>query len=302
MEGAEVTVAAVDIGSNTVRLLVIDGAEGTELVRRTDVVGLGRGVDATGRLSDEAMRRCLDVLATYRETIETLGVTRTRAVGTSAMRDAANGEQFLDQAEQTLGTRPDVVAGEEEALLAFRGSTHDLHVTGPVLVIDPGGGSTEFVYGEEDPEYVVSIDIGSVRLTDRLLPDRPATAAQVAAAVEHVRQILTAVHLPGAPDEVFGVAATFASLSAINQALDRYDRDAVHRSRLSVVDMESLIDRLSSLTVEETAAIPSLDPARAPVLLAGAVVACEAARISGHDAVTVSESDLLDGIALSMGR
>jgi exopolyphosphatase/guanosine-5'-triphosphate,3'-diphosphate pyrophosphatase len=290
-------VAAVDIGTNSVRLLVA-GRGLHWLQRRVRVVRLGEGVDETGRLSEAAITRAVAVLEEYAEAIGHWGVQRAEAVATSALRDAENREEFLALAERALGVRPRVIAGDEEAWLAFRGAVAGLagHPT-PFLVVDVGGGSTEFVFGSGVPDYSVSIDIGSVRLTERELPDRPAPPRQLETARRRVAEVFQDVRLPGRPVTTAGVAGTFTSLAAIALGLPDYDPQAVHGARLSAEQVAGLVDRLAAMTVEETAAIPSLDPARAPVLLAGAVVAEGALRRAGASEVVVSESDLLDGVA-----
>lgn len=294
-------VGAVDIGTNSTRLLVAErGPDGLRwLEHRVAVTRLGRGVDADRRLGEEGMASTLEALAAYRQAAEAAGVDSMRAVATSATRDAANRAEFLDRAEDALGTRPEVITGEVEAELSFRGATAGMDA-GPVLVVDPGGGSTEFVYGTGEPEMLVSVDIGSVRLTERALPDRPADEVDVVAAASSVEAMFGDVHLPDRPPTVVGVGGTFTSLAAIALDLPRYDRLQVHRSVLGRSTLTSLIAELAGMTVEETAAIPSLDPARAPVLLAGAVVAEAALRHVGVDEVIVSESDILDGIAAGL--
>lgn len=295
-------VAAVDIGTNSTRLLVAEGApDGLRwLERRVVVTGLGKGVDATGRLDGEAIGRTVGVLAAYGTALRNAGAERVLAVATSATRDAANRDEFLDAAEGVLGVRPEVISGDDEARLSFRGATAGLPGPAPYLVIDPGGGSTEFVLGESAPEFVASIDIGSVRITERALPGRPASTADLLAAASSVEAMFREVDLPGTPGTVVGVGGTYTSLAAIALDLPRYDRLQVHRSVLSLDDLTSLAGRLAGLTVEETAAIPSLDPARAPVILGGAIVAEAALRRSGRREVTVSEADILDGIALHL--
>lgn len=291
-------VGAIDIGSNTVRLLI--RRDGRDLVRRVEVVGLGRGVDRTGALAPETMERALAVLGEFGRSLAEHRVGAVRAVATSASRDAANAGDFLDRVAAVLGTRPEIIPGTEEAALSFAGATAGIPGTGPVLVIDPGGGSTEFVFGDREPVWATSIDIGSVRLTDRLLPDRPARPGQLDIARNHVRGLFGAVDLPGVPERAIGVAGTFTSLAAIALGLEVYDPGRVHGSVLTLDALDDLVTRLAGLTVEETAAIPSLDPQRAPVLLAGAVVAAAAAECSGADRVVVSETDMLDAIAASL--
>jgi exopolyphosphatase/guanosine-5'-triphosphate,3'-diphosphate pyrophosphatase len=302
--GTAVRVAAVDIGTNTVRLLIADVEPErlSPVARSVDVVGLGVGVDATGSISGAALDRLADVLVRYRATVAAGGADRIRAIATSAARDAANRDQLSAVVSSNLGIDLDVIDGEEEARLAFSGAAHGVGGSGPRLVIDPGGGSTEFVFGDRAPEYLVSVDIGSVRLTDRLLPSRPAAAAEIDAARDHVSELFAAVRLPAAPDIVIGVAGTYTSLAAIHLGSEVYQPDQVHQSVLTLDELDSLVQRLSRLTVEETEAIPSLDPARAPVILAGAVVAAEALRCARQDRITVSESDSLEGIVLDLSR
>ena len=295
-------VGAVDIGPNTMRLLIaeVEGGRVEWLDRRVAVTGLGHGVDAHGQLGADAMARTIEVLAGYGAAMDAAGVHDRRAMATSATRDATNRKEFLDGAEAALGRRPDVITGEEEAALAFAGATRELQGDPPFMVIDVGGGSTEFVFGNDEPTYRVSIDIGSVRLTDRVLPDRPARPDQVAAAEDLVAGLLGEVALPEPPGTVVGVAGTFTSLSAISQDLPAYDPGRVHQSILTVTRLAELSLYLSLLTVPETAAIPSMDPARAPVVLAGAIVAEQAVRRCGATQVIVSEHDTLDGLALSI--
>jgi exopolyphosphatase / guanosine-5'-triphosphate,3'-diphosphate pyrophosphatase len=296
-----VRVAAVDIGTNTVRLLVadVDGATLVEVERRSSVVGLGRGVDASRRLDPEAAERTLAALASFGAAIDRARVDRRRAVATSASRDATDAADFLDAASSLIGTRPETISGTEEAILSFRGAVWGLPGETPAMVIDPGGGSTEFAWGDAEPADSISVDIGSVRLTERHLPERPARAAAVAEARRRVRALFDGAPLPEVA-RVIGVGGTFTSLAAIHLGLERHRRDLVHGSRMGGDDLDGLVDRLSRLTVEETASIPSLEPGRAPVLLAGAIVAAEALRRSGRRAIRVAETDLLEGMALSL--
>jgi exopolyphosphatase/guanosine-5'-triphosphate,3'-diphosphate pyrophosphatase len=294
-----VRVAAVDIGTNTAKLLIGDVASGSVrwLQHRVVVTGLGRGVDAVGLLAEEHMARTLDVLAGFRGAIEAAEAERVGAVATSAARRAANAGHFLDRVQAALGTRPEIVDGTTEATLSFRGATGGLRAPGPYLVVDPGGGSTEFVYGTDRPEAVHSVDVGSVHLTERMLPDRPAETADLLATAASVEAVFRSIRLPGRPGTVIGVGGAFTALAAIALDLPEHDRLQVHGTVLTLTRMGELVGELGGMTVAETAAIPSLDPARAPVLLAGAVVAEAAVRRSGCDSVMVSEADLLDGLA-----
>lgn len=294
--------AAVDLGSNSTRLLVAEVAEGEVnwLDRRTTVTGLGKGVDRSGILSPEAIDRTIDVLGSYAEAMAPFEVSGFRAVATSAARDASNGDDFLDRAQVALGFRPEIISGVEEAGLSFAGATRAVESAGPYVVIDIGGGSTEFVFGTDRPDYRLSLDIGSVRLTDRVLRDRPGPEVQMAEARDVVADVLGEVALPSHPEVAVGVAGTFTALSAISQDLPAYDPGRVHASKLTRLRIAELVLYLATLSLAETEAIPSLDPARAPVILAGAVVAEEALRRTGLDEITVSEHDLLDGIVLAL--
>lgn len=289
--------AAVDIGTNTVRLLVVDD-EGNDLERRYVVAGLGRGVDATRTFQPEAVERALDTLAGYREAIDRHGATAIRAVATSATRDVVDGEAFLDAAESVLGVRPEVISGEAEAVLSFAGGTRGVVESPPALVIDVGGGSTEFVYGSDSPEYATSINMGSVRITERTLPDRPANPQQVAAARVEADRELATVDLPGPVGTSVGVGGTFTTLATLSRGLPY--NTWVERERLTFADVGLLIARLAELTIEGTAALEGIDPARAPVILGGAIVVERAMAAVGLDEVLVTEHDLLDGIAMSL--
>ncbi len=281
--------AVFDIGTNTVRCLAVDN--GAEVFRAHRVVRLGQGVDALGSFTPEAIERAVAGLAELRA--EVGEVDLVDAVATSATRDAANRDVFLDLVEAVLGVRPRVIDGVAEADLSFRGAAAD-RFDRPVLVVDVGGGSTEFVMGDTSPRYAISADVGSVRLTERVLPERP--TSRVDDALGAALDLMAEVSLPEVPATVVGVAGTFTALAAIALDLPAYDRDRVHGHVLGIDSIESLVAHLSSLTVEETAAIPSLEPARAPMLLGGAIVVLAALRTVGATEVVVSEHDLLDGL------
>lgn len=280
---ATIRAAAVDIGTNSMRLLMVQqvGSGLDELGRFERVTGLGRGVDSTGTLSEEAMDRTLLALGEFGGRMSEAMVGMRRAVATSAARDASNREQFFDRAELALGVRPDLITGEEEAHLAFAGASYG--VSGPLLVIDVGGGSTEFVTSAGGTSY----EIGSVRLTDRLLKERPPEPAALAAARAMVSEVLSGI----APfsGTVFGVAGTWTSLASMEES-----------ATLTPSGVTAWVERLGAMTIEETAGIPGLDPARAPVMLGGAIVAEGAMKAIGAQAVTVSRRDLLDGVVASL--
>jgi len=294
-----VRVAAIDVGTNSTRLLVadVDGGLVRPVERRVVVTGLGAGVDTAGRLGAAGVTRTLEVLASYAAAARSAGAARVRAVATSAVRGAADRDRFLDRAADALGVRPEVIDGEEEAVLSFLGAAGGVGGPGPYLVIDVGGGSTEFVFGADSPEFLRSIDLGSRRITERCLRSLAADPPALAAARRAAGEAFAEVALPGVPRTVVGTGGTYTALGAIALDLAAYDPERVHGSVLTLTTLDALAERLAALSLEETAALPSLDPARAPVLLGGALVGAEALRRSGRPELVVSEADLLDGIA-----
>lgn len=280
--------AVFDIGTNTVRVLVVD--DSAVVLRAHRVVTLGEGVDATGRFAEAAIVRAVDGLTELRALAGDAHVVD--AVATSAARDAANRHEFLDRAAVVLGLRPRVISGEEEARLSFLGATGGGDDT-ERMVVDIGGGSTEMVVGRHAPASAVSFDVGSVRLTERVLAARPASASEVDVALAWVAERFAdaPVGVPG-----IGVGGTFTSLAAIDAGLDTYDPAVVQGWELRRDRLEDVLAWMRTRTVAETAAIPSLDPARAPVLLAGTVVALGVLRACDLDAIEVRETDLLDAL------
>jgi exopolyphosphatase/guanosine-5'-triphosphate,3'-diphosphate pyrophosphatase len=287
-----VKVGAVDIGTNSMRLLITD--EGTEIGRWVVVTGLGRGVDTTGTLSPAGIEESMVALAHFGELMEAEGVERRMAIATSAARDASNRELFFDLAQTALSVRPTLVSGEVEARLAYAGATAGVRLPQPVVVSDIGGGSTEFV----TRDGAESIDIGSVRLTERAIRNRPTPAAEIEKARSLIADLFREVRLEAGT--LIGVAGTWTSLAAIAQALPEYSRHRVHGHRMTRGDLVSVIDSLAGKTEAETAAIPSLDPKRAPVILAGALIAEGVMAVLGMEEVLVSEHDTLDGVALEL--
>ncbi len=283
-------VGVVDIGTNSMRLLITDGVQ--EVGRWVEVTGLGKGVDASGRLDGEAVERTIEVLRRFGERMDREGVERRAAIATSATRDAANRSQFLERATAALGVEPVMIRGDREGELAYGGATAGLD-GGPYVVSDIGGGSTEFV----SSEVTVSFDIGSVRLTDRILTERPASKEQMEQATAHIMEMFSDVDASG---ELVGVAGTWTSLAGIDLELPAYDRERTHRHRLSREAVDELVDYLAGLTLEKTAAIPSLEPGRAPVILAGAVIAGSVIEALDAKSALVSERDSLDGLAMEL--
>lgn len=289
-------VAAIDIGSNTLRLLIIDES-GNEVARDSTVTGLGRGIDRTGRFDADAFASTLEVIARYARLIRSTDVSAVKAVATSASRDASNGTDLMIGIERLLGLRPVIIDGDSEASLAFSGATRGLPGASTKLVIDIGGGSTEVVFGTETPEYVKSIDMGSVRLTDRFVTVRPVPDDVLALMRDECDRTFSSLDVDRVADQSLGVAGAFTNLSAMAMHLDRYDRSIVHGSQLELTAVSELIDRLSPLSITSTAKIPSLDPARASVILAGAVIAERVMQRCEVDNITISETGLLDALA-----
>lgn len=311
-------VAAIDCGTNSIRLLVADAdlesGVMTDLVRRMEVVRLGQGVDRTGELAPVALARTLEMTAEYARVIADLDVQRVRFVATSATRDARNRDEFVRGVRSTLGVDPEVVTGTEEAALSFRGAT--VQVAGsfpaPYLVVDLGGGSTELVFGESAPEAAVSMDVGCVRMTERHLHSDPPTASEVAAARADVRTALDAagavVPLRSASTLV-GLAGSVTTVTAHTLGLARYDRDRINGAVLPVDDVLAACDGLLSRTREQLADLGFMHPGRVDVIAAGALVWAEVIRrvrdemaaaggVLEH--VVTSEHDILDGIAWSL--
>ncbi len=299
-------VAAIDCGTNSIRLLVTDISDGTsaELVREMRIVRLGQGVDATGRLAPEAIDRTLQATREYAELIAMLGAQRIRFCATSAARDAENADDFADAVESILGVRPQVLSGEEEALASFVGATRGLEPH-RALVLDIGGGSTELVVGEGDEvEWSTSLNIGSVRLTERDLPSDPPPVAELTAAMQHLDSVLAPAVDGLAPvSSVVGVAGTVTTVAAHALNLPSYDRDAIHGARLAIDELRSACLSLAQMSVADRRALPFMHPGRADVIGGGALVldrVLEQLPLD-TDSVVVSEHDILDGIAWGAG-
>jgi exopolyphosphatase / guanosine-5'-triphosphate,3'-diphosphate pyrophosphatase len=300
-------VAAVDIGTNSIRLLVAEPRDDDlfELGRDMVITRLGQGVDRTGRLNPAAIRRTMDVLERYVRRARALGVRRVRVGATSAVRDAGD-LRLIDEAVSSLtGSPPEVLSGDREADLGFLGSTAGLDRPGPFLVFDIGGGSTEVVLGEEAPTASVSVDLGSVRITERVAPADPPTEENLRAmrrlAAEGLSQAERVVPA-GKAATMIGLAGTTTTVQAIALGLPRYDPEAIHRSVLTRPAAEAVTERLAGMTVVERAAIPVMAPGREDVIVAGSVILLEILDRWGFRECLVSERDLLDGLALEMVR
>ncbi len=300
-----VRVAAVDCGTNSVRLLVadVDGGCKTDLHREMRVVRLGQDVDRTGELAPEAIERTRVALVDYARICQRLSVASTRMVATSATRDAGNRSEFFAMVLATLAVMPEVLTGDEEAALSFDGATRGLDpADGPFLVMDIGGGSTELVLGTGSVEAACSVDIGCVRLTERHFADDPPTAPQVVAveadidaALELVRQVVPTEKARTA----IGLAGSVTTVAALARELRVYDAGRIHLSRVAADDIAAVSQRLLAMTRAERAALPVMHPGRVDVIGAGALVLAVLVDRLGLSEVLVSESDILDGIAWS---
>jgi exopolyphosphatase / guanosine-5'-triphosphate,3'-diphosphate pyrophosphatase len=295
-----VIVAAIDLGTNTSRLLVADVAGGRlrELQRETRITRLGEGVDRRGRLLPAPIARVRNALTDYRRTAESLHAERTLLIATSAVRDAENGEAFLGEIEWSYGFATRLLSGDEEAELTLLGVSSGRPVDERTLVLDIGGGSTELIAGG----FHESLELGSVRHTERFLHTDPPAPRELAECAEAARSVLA----EGVPEEVLdhvrdgiGVAGTVTTLAALDLGLAAYDRARVHGHRLSRAGARRQLERLAALPLAERRRVPALEPERAPVIVAGAVILVELLEHVRLDAVEVSEHDILDGAALA---
>ncbi|MFE2041034.1 exopolyphosphatase [Streptomyces sp. NPDC059477] len=312
-------VAAIDCGTNSIRLLVADAdpatGELTDLDRRMTIVRLGQGVDRTGRLAPEALERTFAACRAYAAVIKEHGAERVRFVATSASRDAENRDDFVRGVLDILGVEPEVISGEQEAELSFTGATKELTgaaaddgLARPFLVVDIGGGSTEFVVGEDRVRAARSVDVGCVRMTERhLVVDGevtdPPTEAQIAAMRADIEAALDLAERTVPLREartLVGLAGSVTTVSAIAQDLPAYDSAAIHHSRVSHTRVREITDWLLRSTHAERAAVPSMHPGRVDVIAAGALVLLSIMDRTGAAEVVVSEHDILDGIAWSL--
>jgi exopolyphosphatase/guanosine-5'-triphosphate,3'-diphosphate pyrophosphatase len=283
-------VGVVDLGTNSTRLLVADVREGRvdEVARRIQITRLGEGVDERRRLLPLPIARVRNVLSDYRRELDELGAQRVLAIGTSAVRDADNGEAFLGEIEWSYGFVTRLLSGHEEAWLTRRGVANGRGLGADTVVLDVGGGSTELITGGSR----ASIDIGCVRLTERFLRSDPPASAELEAAAREIRESLPQLE----PTDAIGVAGTVTSLAALK--LGGHDLDRVHGFRLSRDMVEEQLERLASLPLEQRRRLPALEPERAPVIVAGALIVREALDCYELEELEVSERDLLHGAAV----
>jgi exopolyphosphatase/guanosine-5'-triphosphate,3'-diphosphate pyrophosphatase len=304
-------VASIDLGTNSTRLLVadVDGrgrdAKLVTVDRRTQITRLGQGVHETRALHPDAIERTLTTLREYRNVIDDLGAEQVRATATSASRDASNREDLFDPIEQLLGVRPELLTGEEEAAIEYLGATAALNEPGPYLVFDVGGGSTEFIAGDDTPDGLCSLDIGCVRLTEQFLHGDPPTPEELSQAVTVVRDHLADVDrlVPGAAAArtLVGTAGTVWTLAAIELGVDASESDRIDHFRLTRAAAEDVFRTLATEPIAQRRHNPGLEPGRVDVIVGGAIVVVSVMRHWAFDELIVSEADILDGLARSIG-
>ena len=296
--------AAIDCGTNSTRLLVSEG--GTRpLERLMRITRLGQGVDATGRLAPDAIDRTLAVLREYREVMDRFGVDRVRMTATSAARDAANREDFFAAAAEVVGIRPELLSGDAEGRLSFAGAVSDLDpADGPFVVLDIGGGSTEFIAGSERPDGVVSIDIGCVRVTEQFLHGDPPAPEELSQAISVVHDYLDDVarELSTVKEatRLVGLAGTITTVAAVEMGLPTYDRDRIHHFVLTRAAAEEVFRTLAVETRAQRIHNPGLEEARADVIVGGTAILVTVMRHFDFDECLVSEADILDGLVRSL--
>ena len=304
------TVGAIDIGTNSTRLLVaeVDGSDRDAklrtLERRMQITRLGQGVDRTRALAPEAIDRTVAVLREYRTALDERGVAHARATATSAARDASNRADFFAAARDVLGFELELLSGEEEASLSFLGATAGLDAPAPYLVVDIGGGSTEFVLGTTEPLGLVSVDIGCVRITEQFLESDPPAPEELSNAVAVVRDYIADVEraVPRARDAatLLGLAGTVTTVAAVELGLPEYDADKIHHFRLTKAAAEDVFRTLATEKSSDRAHNPGLEPGGVDVIVGGALVLVTIMRALDFDELLVSEADILDGLARSI--
>ena len=296
-------VAAIDCGTNSTRLLIGDGVITAE--RHMQITRLGEGVDATGILSEEAISRVGKTLREYREIIDSYEVKKVRMTATSAARDASNANDFFDLAEEIIGVRPELLSGIEEGTLSFRGATKDLNLgDGPFLVVDIGGGSTEFILGDQEVQGVISCDIGCVRLTEQWFEHDPPLPEELTSCLSIVEGHLDDVkrEIPQAMNAMtfVGLAGTVSCTAAVEQGLHEYEREKIHHFRLTKEAVEDVFRTLATETAAQRLDNPGMEEERSEVIVGGLCVLVKIMRTFGFKECLVSEADILDGLVESI--
>lgn len=294
--------AAIDCGTNSTRLLISDGR--TPVVRLMRITRLGQDVDRTGRLDPEAIERTLAVLREYRAEMDHRGVGTVRMAATSASRDAANRDEFLGAAEGILGVRPELLSGDEEAATSFAGATADLDpADGPFLVVDIGGGSTEFAFGTSRLEGSISVDMGCVRMTEKYLqhdPPLPEELSNCLGEVElHLADVMRELPQAALANRFVGLAGTITNVAAVEQGLATYDPERIHHFVLTKEAAEDVFRTLATESLADRKHNPGLEAARADVIVGGLCVLVGVFRAFGFEECLVSEADILDGLVMS---
>jgi exopolyphosphatase/guanosine-5'-triphosphate,3'-diphosphate pyrophosphatase len=308
VEEQPMRVAAIDCGTNSIRLLIadIDGNNFREVVRDMEIVRLGQGVDETGQFHPDAIARTLAAVDKFAAEIAKRGVEKIRFCATSATRDATNRHLFVDGVRERLGIELEVISGDEEAALSFAGAIKDLDPSnGPFLVVDIGGGSTEFVFGTSTVEAARSVNIGCVRMTERHFATDPATPEQIEAARSDIQAAITqaAAIVPITQAKTLvAVAGTATTVAAAALDLPDYDRYAIHLSRISAQQTHDAATMFATSTREQRLALGYMHPGRVDVIAAGSLVLSEIMKATGADEFVASESDILDGMAFSLAR
>lgn len=299
-------VAAIDCGTNSIRLLVADISNGNfrEVTREMEIVRLGQGVDKTGEFDPEAIERTLNATRKYADIVRSKGVEKIRFCATSATRDASNRQIFIDGVREILGVEPEVIPGVEEAALSFMGATKELPAAdGPFLVVDIGGGSTEFVLGTDHVDFAKSVNIGCVRMSERHLTSQPPTPDQLDAAIRDIDAAImdaqTVVPITQSITLV-AVAGTATTVAAAALNLLEYDRHAIHLSRISAEQVHCVASMFQRMTRDEISQLGYMHPGRVDVITSGALVLSRVMELTGADEFVASESDILDGIAWTL--
>jgi exopolyphosphatase / guanosine-5'-triphosphate,3'-diphosphate pyrophosphatase len=298
-------VAVIDIGTNSTRMLIADveGASVYEVERRTTVTNMGRGVDHTGTICSDAVEDVCAAIAAYKARYEEMGAQRVMAIATSAVRDAVNGEAFIAELRERFDLDARMLTGEEEAHLTYRGATAHRPTSGPTLVFDIGGGSTELIVGTgREVAFHTSLQAGTIRHSERHLtsdPPDPHELEDLAADIRNLIERAIAAQPDAEPTRAIAVAGTPTSLAAIDQALEPYDAGRVHGYQLGMKRIQRMLSRLSSLPLAERLRVPGLHPGRAPTIVAGTVILVQVMRAFGLQEIEVSELDILHGSALS---
>ena len=299
-------VAVIDCGTNSIRLLIAETSGSTikELIRTMEIVRLGQGVDENKAFHPDAINRTLLAVKSFKEIIDKNKVDKIRFCATSATRDAANRNLFIDGVRDILNVQVEVIPGEEEAALSFTGATYQLDQgTGPFLVVDIGGGSTEFVYGDKKVMSAKSVNIGCVRMSERHLTSQPPTMDQIASAVVDIDIAITqaAVSVPiNSAKSLIAVAGTATTVAAAALNLSKYDRDAIHLSKISADKVHKVAQMFQSMSKSEISALPYMHEGRVDVITAGSLVLSRVMAATGAVEFVASESDILDGMAFSL--